>query len=319
MPAGRIFPRTTGNVICTPIVLALLAFFLASPEHLFGQMANSRTRNEKARFSAAVSSSSQFKSNLDGGGDVSMTHYGISGGGEIPLTDRTRLGITMSYNREEYDFSDRSAFPMPNPWRHINRVGLGTRLRYQLSEQWSIGGGPVVQQSGEEGANSGDSLMYGGMVAAVYRANPDLMIGFGAGAFYRLEETRVFPSLIISWKITDRLRLGNSYRLGTAGPAGLELSGKIDENWEAAVGGGHQSSRFRLNKDGSTPGGIGENSNWPVYARLTRKLGTMTHLDLYGGAALGGKMTLQDSRGNDLRSINYNTAPLLGFNLRAEF
>jgi hypothetical protein len=74
-----------------------------------------------------------------------------------------------------------------------------------------------------------------------------------------------------------------------------------------------------LDRDGSTPGGIGENSSWPVYARLSRKLGSDLYLDLYGGAAFGGKMKLQDSNGNDIRSIDYNTTPLIGLNLRAGF
>lgn len=161
--------------------------------------------------------------------------------------------------------------------------------------------------------------MYGGMVSVIYRGNPDLMIGFGAGAFYRLGETRAFPSLIVSWKITNRLRLGNSYRLMMSGPAGLELSYTLDENWEAAAGGGYRSSRFRLDMNGVAPGGIGENSNWPVYARLSRKIGSVMHLDLYGGAGFGGKMKLQDSNGNDIRSISYSTAPITGFNLRAGF
>jgi hypothetical protein len=162
-------------------------------------------------------------------------------------------------------------------------------------------------------------LMYGGVVYAGYRANPDLTIGFGAGVFYRLEETRIFPSLIVSWKINDRLRLGNSYRLGPAGPAGLELSYKLDENWEAAAGGGLRSARFRLDKNGSTPGGIGENRNWPVYARLSRKLGSPFILDLYGGAAFAGEIKLQDSGGQDINTVKYNATPLVGFNLRAIF
>jgi Domain of unknown function (DUF6268) len=156
-------------------------------------------------------------------------------------------------------------------------------------------------------------------LSAVYRANPNLSIGFGAGVFYRLKETRFFPSLIVSWKITDRLRLGNSYRLGVTGPAGLELSYKLDDNWEVAAGGGNRSSRFRLDENGSTPGGIGENSSWPVYARVGRKLGSVFRLDLYGGAAFRGSMKLQDLNGNDIHSIDYNTTPIVGFNLGAGF
>jgi hypothetical protein len=312
-------PRAIGKVIFKPVGGVLIAFLLLMPANLFGQTASPLTIDEKARFSASASSSYQFKSNLDGGGDVSIAHYGISVSGTAPLTARAGFGVSMSYNREEYNFSNTDGFLVQNPWHQINRMSLVMRLGYKLTDEWSIGGGPVVQNAGEDGANFGDSLMYGGMVSAIYRANPDLTIGFGTGVFYRLDETRVFPSLIVSWKITDRLRLGNSYRLGTAGPAGLELSYKLDENWEAAAGGGHRSSRFRLDKDGSTPGGIGENSNWPVYARLSRKLGSMIHLDLYGGAAFGGKMKLQNSNGNDIGSVNYNTAPLAGFNLRAGF
>lgn len=297
----------------------LLAFLLLIPANLFGQTANPLTIDENARFSASASTSYQFKSSLDGGGDVSIAHFGFGIGGTTPLGDRVGLGVRMTYDREEYNFSNVRGFAVSDPWNQINHLGIGMRLGYRLTNKWSVGGGPIVQYAGENGASFGDSLMYGGVVSAVYRANTDFMVGFGAGVFYRLEETRIFPSLIISWKINDRLRLGNSYPLGPAGPAGLELSYKLDENWEMAGGGGLRSSRFRLDKDGSTPDGVGENSNWPVYARLSRKLGSALRLDLYGGAAFAGEIKLQDSSGHDINSVNYNTTPLVGFNLRTIF
>lgn len=311
--------RTKGKGTINSARLLILAFFLLIPINLFGQVASPITTDKNARISASVSSSYQFKSNLDGGGDVSISHYAVGVGSEKSLSDKVGLGVRMNYEREEYNFSNTNGLVVHNPWSQINRLGLSMRLGYKLTDQWSIGGGPVVQYAGESGAKFGDSLMYGGIVSAVYRANPNLTIGFGAGVFYRLEETRVFPSLIASWRITDRLRLGNSYRLGATGPAGLELSYKVDENWEMAAGGGRRLSRFRLEKDGSTPGGIGENSNWPVYARLSRKLGSALHLDLFGGAAFGGQMKLQDSSGNDIQSIDYQTTTFFGCNLRAGF
>jgi len=296
-----------------------LVFLLLPPASLFAQVATPLTTDKNARISASLSSSYQFKSNLDGGGDASIAYYGVAVGNEKSLGDNVGLGVRLNYEREEYKFSNTNSFLVPNPWGQINRVGLSMRLGYKLTNQWSLGGGPVVQYAGENGAGFSEALMYGGIVSAVYRANPDLTIGFGAGVFYRLEETRLFPSLLVSWKITDRLRLGNTYRLGVTGPAGLELSYKVDENWELAAGGGHRYSRFRLDKDGPTPGGIGENRNWPVYARLSRKLWATLHIDLYGGAAFGGQMKLQDSRGNDLNSIDYQTTTFLGCNLRAGF
>ncbi len=250
---------------------------------------------------------------------MSVSRYGMSVGSRVSLNDRTKLGIAVNYLREEFDFSGTNAFPVQKPWGAINHLGMGLRLGFKLNDQWSIGGGPVINSAGETGAKFDDSLTYGGILQAMYRVSQDLRVGFGAGIFNGLKETRFFPSFFVSWRINDQLRLGNSFALGVAGPAGLELSYKIDDKWEAATGAGMRSSRFRLDENGSTTGGIGENSSWPVYARLSRKLGSAFHLDLYGGAAFNGKLKLQDSNGNDIRSIDYNATPLAGVNLRASF
>lgn len=297
----------------------VLAFFLLIPANLFGQMTSPRTIDETTRLSASLSTYDQFKSNLDGGGDVSVSHVALGIGGAVSVNDKVGLGVRVSYDREEYNFSNANSFSVYNPWNQINRLGLGMRLGYKLNDCWSLNGSPIIQYAGENGARFGDSLIYGGVVSAACRVNPDFTIGFGAGIFYRLEEARVFPSLLISWKITDRLRLGNSFHLGPTGPAGLELSYNLDQRWELATGGGHRSSRFRLDREGFTQGGIGENSSWPVYARISRKLGSLFYLDLYGGVAFGGKMKLQDGSGHDINSVNYNATPLLGCNLRTTF
>jgi hypothetical protein len=319
--SGLHFKRTGREKKIDRVVWAMTAsvLFLFLPATLCAQMATPMAVGETSRLSASVSSAYQFKSNMDGGGDVSIAHYGVGIGGGIPLGERAVLGMHMNYAVEDYHFSDANVFPVQKPWGQINRVGFSMLLGGRLTEKWSIGAGPVIQYAGENGAKFGDSLNYGGIVSAVYRPTQDVTIGFGAGVFYRLHETRFFPSLIASWNITDRLRLGNSSRLGVTGPAGVELSYKMDDNWDTAVGGGYQSSRFRLDENGSTPNGIGENSSWPVYARLGRKLGKVFLLDLYGGLAFKGNMKLQDSSGNDIRSIDYNTAPIVGFNLRASF
>ena len=274
---------------------------------------------ENFKLSISTSSAHQFKSDLSGGGDVSVSRYALAIGGTKPVSENLGLGVRMSYELDDYHFSKVNSLSTQNPWGNINRLGLGMQLAYKMSDQWSISGGPVLQSAGENGANFSDSLLYGAIVSATYKANRDFTVGLGAGAFSRLNETRVFPSLIISWNITDRLHLGNSYRLGPAGPAGLELSYILDQNWQVAAGGGHHALRFRLDKNGPLPDGIGQNYNWPVYTRLSRKLGKMLHLDLYGGAAFGGKMQLQDSNGNEVNSASYSAAPLMGFNLSASF
>ena len=322
-PAGKRLGVNTCSRKCKRLVIlagwALLALLLTGPGDLRGQMISPLIREESPRVSISASSVHQFKSDLGDRGDVSVSRYALTLGGTTRLGERVGLGVRLNYELDKYNFSSANSLSSQNPWDNINKLGLGMRLSYKITDQWNIGGGPIVQFAGESGASLSNSLLYGGLVAATYRASRDFTVGFGAGVFYRLEETRIFPSLLVSWNITDKLRLGNAYRLGPTGPAGLELSYIIDDNWQVAAGGGHQSSRFRLDKNGALPEGIGENSSWPVYARLSRKLGKLVMLDLYGGAALGGKMKLQDSRGNDINTASYNTAPLLGFNLGAAF
>ena len=77
--------------------------------------------------------------------------------------------------------------------------------------------------AGASGAETGESLSYGAVLSAAYAFGPDLMVGLGAGVFERLDQSEVFPYVVIDWKINDRLRLTNPFRAGPVGPAGLEL------------------------------------------------------------------------------------------------
>ncbi len=298
---------------------AALLLLLANPMALFGQMIAPLETAGGVRFAASAASSYQFKSDSTGGGDFSVSRYFLMVGGSGPVDDKIGIGVRLTYDLEDYNISNLKGFPVANPWNKIDRVGLGGRLTYKVGDDWGLHVGPIVQYAGERGANFDDSLMYGGLIGATYRASPDFTIGFGAGVFYRLEQTRVFPSLIVSWKITDRLRLGNAYLLGPMGPTGLELTYVIDKNWQLGAGGGYRSSRFRLDSSGPIPSGIGENDSWPFYVRLSRRLWQTVHIDLYGGAAFGGKLRLDDSGGHEINSISYNTAPLVGLNFRASF
>ena len=67
------------------------------------------------------------------------------------------------------------------------------------------------------------------------------------------------------------------------------------------------------------PSGVGENDSWPVYVCLGRRIWKTVNIDLYGGAAFGGSLRLDDSGGNEINSLSYNTAPLVGLSLRGIF
>jgi hypothetical protein len=297
----------------------VLLLLLADPTFLFAQIMVPFETRQGLRFSASAGSSYQFKSDVTGGGDFSVTRYSLMAGGSVPIDEKFGIGVGLSYDFEDYNISNLKGFPVANPWNMIDRVGLGARLTYKVGENWGLHVGPIVQYAGERGADFDDSLMYGGIIGATYRASRDFAIGLGAGVFYRLEQTVVFPSLFVSWKITDRLYLGNSYRLGPVGPAGLEVTYVLDKDWQLGVGGGYRSLRFRLDSTGPIPSGIGENVSWPLYVRLSRRLWQTVNIDLFGGAAFGGKLRLEDSGGNEINSLSYNTTPLIGLMLRGNF
>ena len=230
-------PRSVRLLFLLLTTCAALLLLLANPMALFAQMIGPLETGGGVRFAASAASSYQFKSDATGGGYFSVSRYSLMVGGSAPVDDKIGIGVRLAYDFEDYNISNLKGFPVANPWNKIDRVGLGARLTYKVGENWSLHVGPIVQYAGERGADFDDSLMYGGMIAATYRASRDFTIGFGAGVFYRLEQTRVFPSLFVSWKITDRLHLGNSYRLGPVGPAGLELTYVIDKNWQLGAGG----------------------------------------------------------------------------------
>ncbi len=100
--------------------VALLVFLMLIPANLFGQVAGPRSVDENARFSASASSSYQFKSGMDGGGDISIARYGVGVGGSAPLSDRTGVSARLNFLREDYDFSGANGFPVQKPWSRFS-------------------------------------------------------------------------------------------------------------------------------------------------------------------------------------------------------
>ena len=149
--------------------------------------------------------------------------------------------------------------------------------------------------------------------------SPTLVLGLGAGVFRQIDETKVFPFLIVNWKLSDSLRVANPFAAGPMGGAGLELVYAYDDNWEIAGGAAYRSYRFRLKDGGPTPGGVGENRFMPLFARISRKLTPQTTIGLYAFASLGGRLTVVDANGNDRYRSDYSVAPGLALSLAHRF
>ncbi len=306
------------SLLSAILVCSLLCLSFPAPRSAAAQISPEAERGPNPQITAGGATLYQPKTHVSGGGDITVSRYAVWTGFSVPVNKDLGLGFNLGYELDDYNFSRLSGFAAADPWNKINRVGLTTRVGYRVSSEWTLFAAPVVQYAGEQGADFNDALLYGGVAGAVYRPNRNFMIGFGPGVFYRLEETRFFPAFIFAWKITDRLRLGNSFKTSPAGPAGLELAYALDRNWEAAISGGYRSYRFRLDRNGPVPSGIGQTDSWPAVVRVSRMFGPL-RADLYGGAAFGGRLRLENRSGREIDEVSYSTAPLAGFALSLHY
>ena len=269
--------------------------------------------------SASITGLASFDTDLDSGGG-SFRWSGAIAGGTIArqVNPEWSVGLNVGYQYERWSFSSPTAFGSEAPWGTINRPSVGVNVRYQAAQDIGLFVSPQFEWDYETGASE-SSHNLGAVLGATKVYSRDLIVGVGAGVFRQIDETRVFPFLIVNWKIDDRWTLGNPFRAGPAGGAGLELTYAIDDNWDLAGGGTYRDYRFRLKDTGPNANGIGQNQGIPLFARLTRKLGPKGRLDLYAGATVAGTLKLRDPDGNTLVASDYDAAPFVALTLAGEF
>ena len=269
--------------------------------------------------SGGVSAYYQFESGLDDGGDFSVVGAQTSLDVLHQVSREFAAGVSLRYGYEHWDFSGTPSAFGGVPWGDVHRPSVGLVFSYVPNDEWRFLAVPTVQWAYEQGASTGDALMGGAILAATRRFSPSLSLGFGVGVFDELEKTQAFPFVLIDWQINERLKLGNPFRAGPAGGAGVELTYTIDDAWEIAAGGTWRNYRFRLDRDGPQPGGIGESRGIPLFLRTSYALTRDARLDLLAGVVVGGKLTVMDPDGNDVAENDYDAAPIVGITLRTRF
>ena len=251
------------------------------------------------------------KGDLDNGGDFSAWRALVRGGVTGELSPGVGAGVTLNYDYSDYSFSNPVAFGGVAPWNIVQRYGVAIPLSFALRDGWSVGFIPSVDWFKENGAKTGDSLVWGAIVSGTKRFADGNRLGLGVGVYDRIEKTAAFPFLIVDWRFSDRWRLINPLAAGPTGPAGVELDYRFDSNWELGVGAAWRITRFRLSENGPVPNGVGEERGVPVFLRATRSLGTQMSLHLYGGVVVAGELRVDDPSGNTLRKVDYDPAPFV--------
>ncbi|WP_201098368.1 DUF6268 family outer membrane beta-barrel protein [Thiocystis minor] len=291
---------------------ALAAVMLAGSTAVFAE-------SSPTNISASLTLLQHVESDLDAGGEAGFTGVFATVGGLWTRGPRSSLGLRLKIDFEDWNFDHVGGFGGATPWGDLYRVGLSVPYGYVTEGGWRLGLTPTVEYSGEADARLSDALEYGATVTAARRIRSDLTLGFGVGVYARIEETSLFPFLMVDWRITDRLRLTNPLVAGPTGPAGLELSYALNSGWEVGMGAAYRSYRHRLDRDGPFPGGVGENRYIPVFVRVGREFSETLKINLYAGAAMDSMLRVEDANGNRLYEEDQDPAAMLGLSLSGRF
>lgn len=267
---------------------------------------------------ASVTAWSQLDADIDGGGET--RGYGAFAIGSLTrrFTPEVTAGVTLRYDQENWRWSGDNAFGGA-PFGRIHRPGIAGTFVYAAGNgvAWTVL--PSIQWAYASGASTGDAQNWGAVFAVSKNFSPDLTLGLGASVFREIGKNEAFPVLLVDWRLNDRLRLRNPSQAGPAGGAGLELVWTHDERWEFAAGGAWRHYRFRLDRDGSVPDGVGEKNAIPLLARATWRPTPATAVDLHAGAAVAGEITLYDRDNNEVVSRDFDPAPIFGISLQMRF
>ena len=287
------------------LTLMLIVFFL--PSTLWGQDSNNQQNQYRSQSGWSTSMRGgavyQLDTDLDSGGSYSSGRYNIEASRNYSWDSKTSASLSLSYSYDDYNFSGDVAdsLTVQSPWDNIHSFSISTPLRKGINDNWSAFIIPSLRSTGETGSQFDQTITGGAFAGAAYKFGKRLTIGPGIGIVSQLEESAsIFPVLIIKWNITDKLSLDTGRGLAaTLGP-GLTLSYKADQKWKFAVGGRYEKLRFRLDKNGDIPGGIGEDSSFPLFGSCTYNINRKTTISLITGVEIGGELKVENSKGHTI-------------------
>lgn len=256
----------------------------------------------------------QGKADIDGGGSVTANRlYGRAGA--LYRFDGGSAGLFLSTGRIDYDFSGTAA-----PWGEVRDISLSLPVRFTLGQGEALVS-PSLRHDYESGADREDGRTYGAFLGFAWRVSDSLRIGPAMGVFTELEsdDLDIFPAILVDWDITDRARLTTGPTIGATQGPGLAFDYALNDKVRLGLAGRYENIRFRLRDDGPAPGGIGQDSSFPLVVTLDYAPFPGSRLAAFAGAELGGKLRLEDASGRLVESREYDPAPIFGVAFRVGF
>jgi len=275
----------------------------------------------------AVQYGHQFKADVeDPGTEIARDNVMFMGAQKFELGENTSMFALGSYTLHAYDFSGNGGAANLYQWDDVHRLVIGALVGHDLNERWRLIGGAVFRSWGEGGADYADSITGGVIFGFDYHPNPNYSIGVLVGAFSALEDKiALMPIPTLKWNFAENWRW-NIGLVSVFDPGvGTELNWQISEKVSLGTGFAFQNRRYRLNDktrrtaaNGRTDeGGIGQETEIPVFAAIKWKPTKRSSVDLLAGIALAGNVRVESSAGGRLKDDDYDPAPFVG--LRGSF
>lgn len=286
---------------------SLLCCLLALPVSVAADTATEEQRKpDFPRWTSSVRGGAvyQFDASLDDGGEYESGRYNLSVSHGYSTSYRDGVSLGLSYSYDDYSFSGgtEDSIAGQSPWESVHTISISTPVRKSLGEKWSGFFIPSIRSTGESSAQFSRTVTGGVFGGASYTFGRNLTLGPGIGLVTQLEESAtVFPVLIVDWKITKKLSLETGRGLAaTLGP-GLTLNYQATPQYRLDFGGRYEKLRFRLDKNGDVPGGIGEETSIPIFVSFTYAPSRQTSLSLVSGVEFDPTLKVENSKGHTLR------------------
>jgi hypothetical protein len=256
----------------------------------------------------------QGEADMDGGGSFTATRlYGRAG--VLHQFDAGSVGFFVSTGQIDYDFSDTVA-----PWGEVRDIGLSLPVRYTVGRA-DIFVSPSLRYDYEDGADREDGQTAGAFLGFAWEFSDSLKLGPALGIFSELEsdDPNIFPAILVDWEITERARLTTGPTIGATQGPGLAFDYAITDKFRLGVAGRYENIRFRLDDDGPAPGGVGQDSSFPLVLTLDYEPFPGSRLAAFVGAEFGGEVRLEDASGRVVDTRDYDPAPIVGVAFRVGF
>lgn len=269
----------------------------------------------------------QFGADVDDGSEVARDTAFVGLGRRFAMGKDTSLTLLGNYTLHAYNFSGNSGPTNFYRWDRVHRGVLAGLVGHDVNDRWRIIGGGLLRTWGENGADFDETLSGGLLAGFDYHSSEDFSIGLLVGAISKLEDgMALLPVPTLKWKFAESWRLNVGMVQLVDPGVGAQLTHQITP--ELSLGGGFtfQSRQFRLSgarraNDPTQPGrrnrtddgGVGQETEIPIFATLRWRPVPTVELDLNGGVAVGGNLRVEDKDGGRIADDDYDPAGILAF------